>query len=120
MRKPFNVQHQHRLQLMPGDANAKAAALSAPMRVRLRNQLTRAFSHSFGSENGLRELAELATAQMLKSGNSRTTIREALTQCVQEHPATAGRAGRLALNGKTRADTLTALLVEWSDLTQPS
>ena len=118
MRKPYNVEHRPRLQLMPPGAHSQAAALSGSMKVRLRNQLTRAFTNSFGSENGLRELAMLATAQMLKSGNTRTSIRQALTQCVLEHPATLGRAGRLSLHGKTRADTLTALLIQWSDLTE--
>lgn len=120
MRKPYNAEQRPKLQLMPRGANSLMPALSGSMKVRLRNQLTRAFTNSFGSENGLRELAMLATTQMLKSGNTRTTIREALTQCVLEHPAAGGGAGRLTLHGKTRADTLTALLIQWSDLTEPA
>jgi hypothetical protein len=118
-KKPLNFEPRRALQLVPNSTPARAPRLSEPMRGRLRNQLARAFNHSFGSENGLQVLAKLVTEQMLRSGSTRAEIREELTRCVSEHPGS-GTARLSLIDGKPRADTLTALLLQWSDLTEPS
>lgn len=117
MSKRFSFQDRPALQLVSNEAGAKSVALNGAMKARLRNQLARAFNHTFGSENGLRVIARLATEQMLRSGNTRAAIRSELTRCVMEHPASA--AGRLSLiDGKSRADVLASLLLKWSDRTE--
>ena len=83
---------------------------------RLRNQLTRAFQHGFGAEQGLRVLVSLATEQMLAAGVGREAIHSTLQDIVRDHPASQESRSRM-IDGQTRADALTAMILRWSDRT---
>lgn len=87
--------------------------LNGSTELRLHNQLTRAFTNSFGAEQGLRELVRLATMQMLATGTSRAAIRDALIRVVNDHAAYAA-----AGEGQMRGATLSAMMLEWSDCTE--
>jgi hypothetical protein len=84
--------------------------LNGSTELRLHNQLTRAFTNSFGAEQGLHELVKLATIQMLAAGTSRAAIRSALMRVVNDHAAFA--------SGRVRGATLSDMMLEWSDCTE--
>jgi hypothetical protein len=83
---------------------------------RLRNQLTRAFQHGFGAEQGLRILVTLATKQMLCAGAERATIDATLEDIVRRHPASLKSHSQI-IDGQTRVDALTAMVLRWSTRT---
>lgn len=79
---------------------------------RIRNQIGRVIRGTFGAEEGLRTLVELATAQMHTSGMSRVAIRAVLARLVNEHPDAPAATARGA---EARVQELTARVLRWSD-----
>jgi hypothetical protein len=81
---------------------------------RLRNQIVRAFRHTYGAEQGLQTLVQLAAAQMLEAGASRADVHRALTDCVVKHPSLASGKASL-LTGESRSQGLTKQILLWAD-----
>jgi hypothetical protein len=90
------------------------ALVNDTIELRIRNQLERAFRHTFGAEQGLRVLVKLATQQMLAAGRTRPSIHGALIRIVNEHPAS-GTGRSSLLSGRSRAEALTTMMLSWSD-----
>jgi hypothetical protein len=90
------------------------ALINDTIELRIRNQLDRAFRHTFGAEQGLRVLVKLATQQMLSAGQTRPSIHGALIRIVSAHPAS-GTGRSSLLSGQSRAEALTAMMLSWSD-----
>jgi hypothetical protein len=93
-----------------------ADGLNGSTRLRLHNQLGRAFNQCFGAEQGLRVLVKLATAQMLATGSSRTAIRHALMSVVSDYPGGVGETVP-EKSAQPRTAALTAMMLSWSDRT---
>jgi hypothetical protein len=83
---------------------------------RIRNQIGRVFRGTFGAEQGLCTLVELATLQMRGNGLSRTAIHDVLARLVTDHPDACH--GSSASASDARARTLAANVVRWSDGTR--
>jgi len=92
------------------------ALVNDTIELRIRNQLERAFRHTFGAEQGLRVLVRLATQQMLAAGHTRPSIHGALMRLVSDHPAS-GTGRSSLLSGRSRAEALTTMMLSWSDST---
>ena len=82
---------------------------------RIRNQIGRVFRRTFGAEEGLCTLVELATLQMRAKGMSRAAIHEVLARLVSDHPDAYHESS--ADTAEQRARALAASVIRWSDRT---
>jgi phytoene/squalene synthetase len=95
---------------------ATADKLSGAVEERLRNQIGRAFRHTYGAESGLRTLVKLASSQMLAAGAAPAAVRNAIEQCLVNHPTcTTGKPS--LVTGEDRSVTLMKSMLAWADET---
>lgn len=91
-------------------------ALRESTEQRIRNQIGRVFRRTFGAEQGLCTLVELATLQMRSNGMSRAAIHAVLERLVCDHPDACHEPA--ASGDDSRARALAANVVKWSDRTR--
>ena len=100
---------------MPKQDDPVSRGMNGGTEQRLHRQLDRAFQNSFGAENGLRVLVQLATSQMLATGAPRSAIEQALKRVVAEHPR--GSKVSDVVIGESRFEAIGAKMLEWSTCT---
>jgi hypothetical protein len=83
---------------------------------RLRNQIGRVFRGTFGAEQGLCTLVQLATLQMRGNGMSRAAIHAELARLVSTH-SEAGTEPAVTVS-QVRVHALAASVLRWSDGTR--
>jgi hypothetical protein len=111
-----------------GRAMTSAQVLRESTEQRIRNQIGRVFRGTFGAEQGLCTLVELATIQMRSNGMSRAAIHDVLARLVSDHSCRKEEGPRRkeehpphepsVVPSESQVRALSASVVRWSDGTR--